>query len=233
VRGIPSTMLIPLRIRPLLAALAPSLCWSCRGTAPAREPLCRGCHARLRFLGAEIAPLDGLPLWAAVAYDGPARDLVHGLKYRGAVALAEALAAQIAANAPWDLLGAPMAAAPAGSVPPTMGLVPVPTTRSRVRRRGYDHAGLLAAALARRTGLPVATCLERRDGGVSQVGRGRGARRAALAGAIRVRSAPPPAAVLVDDVVTTGATAGACAAALRAAGCERVVALAYARTPGR
>jgi ComF family protein len=211
-------MPVALRLAPILTALAPPLCWSCRGVAPAHEPLCRGCRARLRFLGPEVTAVGGLPLWAAVAYEGPARDLVRGLKYRGAAGLAEALAAQMAASVPSELLGT---------------LVPVPAAPGRVRRRGFDQAALLAAALARRRGLSLAACLERRGGGVSQVGRGRGARRAALAGMIGARSRPPATAALVDDVVTTGATVTACAAALRAAGCERVIVLAYARTPGR
>jgi predicted amidophosphoribosyltransferase len=227
-------MPVPLALVPILTAVAPPLCWSCGGGAPAREPLCRGCRARLRFLGPEIARIGGLPAWAAVAYEGPARDLVRGLKYRGAAGLAEALAAQIAANAPERFLG--VSEAPAAWLTPpgvTPTLVPVPGARPRVRRRGYDQAGLVAAALARRRHLPLAACLERRGSGASQVGRGRGARRAALAGAIGVRSPPPADVVLVDDVITTGATALACAAALREVGCERVAVVAYARTPGR
>jgi predicted amidophosphoribosyltransferase len=67
------------------------------------------------------------------------------------------------------------------------------------------------------------------------MGRDRDARLAALSGAITVRPglAAPRGAVLVDDVLTTGATVLACAAALRAGGAERVAAVAYARTPGR
>lgn len=226
-------MPVSLRLAPILAALAPPLCWSCRGVAPTGEPLCRGCRARLRFLGREVTPVSGVPVWAAVAYEGPARDLVRGLKYRGAAGLAEALGAQMAANAPSELLHEGADARGAGGFTASPVLVPVPAAPARVRRRGFDQAALLAAALARRRGLPLASCLERRGGGVSQVGRGRGARRAALAGAIRVRSRPPPVVALVDDVVTTGATVGACASALRDAGCERVIVLAYARTPGR
>ncbi len=114
-------------------------------------------------------------------------------------------------------------------------LVPVPTARSRARRRGYDQAELLAAALARRTGLALARCLTRVRGDDPQVGRSRAARLAALSGAFAPRPGvePPARALLVDDVVTTGATFAACAEALHVAGCREVAALAYARTLGR
>ncbi|HEY6780388.1 MAG TPA: hypothetical protein VI111_05495, partial [Thermoleophilaceae bacterium] len=100
---------------------------------------------------------------------------------------------------------------------------------------GYDQARLLAAALARRTGLELVPCLARRPGGASQVGRGRAARLAALEGAFELRpgTRPPARALLVDDVVTTGATLAACAQALRGAGCVDLAALTYARTLGR
>ena len=75
--------------------------------------------------------------------------------------------------------------------------------------------------------------LVRAGGGRSQVGRGRAARLSGPGGRIEVRAPPPQRVLLVDDVVTTGATLGACARALRAAGAQEVAALVYARTPGR
>jgi predicted amidophosphoribosyltransferase len=77
--------------------------------------------------------------------------------------------------------------------------------------------------------------LHRGGGSESQVGRDRGERARALQWSVGVRHGvrPPPRAVLVDDVITTGATLAGCAAALRAAGCRQVLAVAYARTPGR
>ncbi|NLT05926.1 MAG: ComF family protein [Solirubrobacterales bacterium] len=207
-----------------LDLLAPPFCWACAGRARRGEPLCAACRGELRWRGAETVLVEGVEVWAPVAYEGPARALVRGLKFHGATGLAEPLAAQIAA------------AAPAGLLRPPAVLVPVPAHPRRARVRGYDQAALLAAALGRRGGLAVAGCLRRHDrGGGRQVGRTRGQRLAGLAGAIAVRPGVPAPrrAVLVDDVVTTGATVAACAGALAAAGVEEVAAVAYALTPGR
>lgn len=164
-----------------------------------------------------------------MAYSGPARALVSALKFRGAVGVADAMAAQIAANAPpWLLAG--------------VTLVPVPLHPRRLRSRGYNQAAAIAAALADRTGRPVADCLLRRGPPVTQVGRHRAERRAGPAGSIEIRAgrspdrglAPPPGRVLlVDDVVTTGATLAACQNALREAGTSEFGAVVFARTLGR
>jgi ComF family protein len=204
------------------AVIAPPLCWDCGGPVRRHEPLCGRCRALLRRLAPAAVQLGGVSAWAPVGYEGPARALVRGLKFRGAVKLADAMAAQIAANAPPGLL--------AGEAE----LVPVPLQARRRRRRGFNQARELAAALSARTGLALTDCLQRDGPGGTQVGRGRHERRAGPAGHIRLRTGrAPPRAVLVDDVVTTGGTLGACAAALRSGGSRDVAAVAFARTLGR
>ncbi|MGE5635813.1 MAG: ComF family protein [Nocardioidaceae bacterium] len=202
----------------LLAAAAPPLCWGCGAPAARGSPLCRACRGALRHLGGEPVRLAGVETWAPLAYEGPARDLVRALKFRGAAGLADAMAAPIAARAPERLLE--------GAT-----LVPVPLPPDRLRRRGFNQAALLARALAARSGLAVSDCLERRKA-PPQWRRPREERLVALRGGVRLRSgrAPPARALLVDDVVTTGATLAACAAALSAPG---AAAVAYARTTGR
>jgi predicted amidophosphoribosyltransferase len=237
----------------LRSLLAPPLCWSCHAPALRREPLCRACRRALRFLPRAPVNLGGLPVWAPVAYEGPARELVKGLKFHGATAIVDAMAALIVAGAPEGMLGeAPSPAGPPPSPPPPpraalipgpppsppppprAALIPVPLHRRRRRARGFNQAEALAAAVAGRTGLPLADCLARAGPDRRQVGRGRAARLAGPAGAIAVAPGGlPREALLVDDVVTTGGTLAACAAALRQAGVQSVEAIAFARTAGR
>jgi len=207
----------------LLSLLAPPLCVCCGCAASLHQPLCRACLDDLRWLSFEQPPGAGVPVWAAVSYEGPARALVRALKFRGALGLVDAMAAQMAANAPPGLLEG-------------RSLVPVPLHPARRRRRGFNQAEQLAVRLARRAGLALSDCLERSAGGArsSQVGRGREERLRAVEG-IRMRAgaAVPLRVLLVDDVVTTGSTLAACAAALERAGVREVGAVVYARTPGR
>lgn len=162
---------------------------------------------------------DGLSgLVVLFDYRGPERDLVLGLKHTRGVfavpALADRLVAAVRAE-PW----------------PTLAVVAwIPTTAARRRDRGYDQSLLLAKAVARRLGLPCRRLLRR--AGRAQQGLDAAARRSGPQLAAD-RSAPGPV-LLVDDVVTTGATLAAAARSLRAAGASEVyaAALAYSRPPG-
>ena len=175
-----------------------------------------GCASHRRGCPAALAAFARA--WAPLAHDGVARDLVAALKFRGALPVAAVMAAHMAANLPRDLRERSPAA-----------LVPVPSQAVRARRRGFDPAGALAAALAPRLGLPQRPCLRRRDHGDRQVGSTRVQRRRHGRLAIELRAPPPPRVLLVDDVHTTGATLDACARALLAGGCREVVALTYTR----
>jgi ComF family protein len=203
----------------LLGLVVPPLCVACGADAGAAAPLCRQCRAQMHATAA--GPARASPCWAAFAYDGPAGALVRALKFHGRVAIADVMAAQMAALAPADLLR--------GCV------VPVPVHPDHRRRRGIDHAAALAKALARRTGLLYAPCLVRGGDPQPQVGRGRRARMRGPAGSVTVAAgiSPPADVLLIDDVVTTGATLATCIRALSDCGSAQVTPIAYARTSGR
>ena len=200
-----------------LGLLAPPACCVCAAACAPVEVLCPGC--RMRVLagppGRTTLAGVGTVAWAA-PYDGTARGALTALKFGGRVRLARPLAEAIA-SACGDL--------GAGRV-----LVPVPPAPGRLRRRGFDPAALLAAALAAELELARSPCLRRLDGR-RQVGRSR-CERIASPPRVGARRAAPERALLVDDVLTTGATLGVCAAALREAGCESVAAVTFARSLG-
>ena len=158
--------------------------------------------------------LDGLE--AVLSYEGGARAIVAGLKYR---------------NARGGLrpLSAAMAALAAEAAPHVDVVTWVPTSTSRARDRGFDQAALLAREVSARLGLPCRRLL-RRAGGSPQTGRSLAERQAgpALVGVVAM---PGSDVLLVDDVVTTGSTMSVAGRALRAAGARRVFGVAAAATP--
>jgi predicted amidophosphoribosyltransferase len=200
--------------RALVEVVFPSLCAGC-GRRPA--PVCPACARTLRAPPAAPPPV-GLDAWVApLAYDGVARELVARVKYRHARAAVPWLAAVVA--------GAVVARHASGSFD---AVTWAPTSPDRRRRRGFDHAELLARGVAGRLGLPAVATLVRRPG-PPQTGLPSAARRAGPA--FRSLTPAPGALLLVDDVTTTGATLAAAARALRLSGAERIVAATAARTP--
>lgn len=112
--------------------------------------------------------------------------------------------------------------------------VPVPTTSSRLRSRGYNQAELLARAFAERTGRKLCNALSRDGKGNTQTTLQPVARRANVAGAFRIRrrdsrSVVGASVLLIDDVLTTGATASACVVELHDAGVRDIGLITFAR----
>jgi predicted amidophosphoribosyltransferase len=152
-------------------------------------------------------------VWSSAPHEGVARAMVGALKFRRLLPVADVMAERMHWLVPAHLLG--------GAV------VSVPAAPARLRRRGFDPAGELAAALAARLGGEPIACLARRGSG-HQVGRRR-SERIGHPPQIEPISEAPRSVLLIDDVLTTGATLTSCAAALRAAGAKRVVALTFTR----
>ncbi len=160
-----------------------------------RSAVCPACQASLQP-GGEVRLPSGVLVRSLLVHDGPIRSAVHAMKYRGADRVASGLAPFMV-----DLL-------PAGAT----ALVPVPRSLPRRARFGTDPGRALARALGRMAGLPVADVLRAPLLHKSQI---RSRRRGGLR--FRAVARPPGGAVLVDDVLTTGATLSSAAGACRGA----------------
>lgn len=211
--------------RHAVAALMPPTCIVCEAHLPATEPvgLCPGCYAKLPWWDKSgvLAPelpkaVDGFA--APCLYEGVLREAILRLKFRDGTSLAPTLAKLIAPLVPKD----------------AEVLVPVPMHRSALRRRMYNQAALLARALGRMRKLPVEMrALVRVKASDGQAQRTRAQRLKLSSGDFKAdpKRVKGRHVVLVDDIYTTGATARACALALKAAGAARVTVVTLAYTP--
>jgi len=229
----------------ILNAVLPPRCLRCGGDIGETGALCAGCWDALTFVSDpqcdrcgipfEIVPADGTVCGACAArppdfdraravfaYDDASRDLILGFKRGDRTDAAPGLGRWLC-RAGGDL------------VRTADVIAPVPLHPLRLVQRRYNQSALLVRMVARQTGVPAAYGLIRRDRATpSQGGRGRGARRRNVANAFSV----PPRfrdrlsgrrVLLLDDVLTTGATVESCARALRAAGASGVDVLTVAR----
>ena len=180
-------------------------CVGCRGPSGA---VCPACASQVEPVGA--LAVDGLDAaWALLAYEGPGRQMVQALKFRNrraAVGLLAGAMARLVDERPGAVTW-------------------LPATPAHRRERGFDQAELLAARIGRALGVPHRRMLVRRadrpQTGLSRAERLRGP-------GLRARSGTTGTVLVVEDVVTTGASLRAAADVLRAAGAERVLGLALA-----
>ena len=228
-----------------LDAVLPPRCLSCGVVVAGEGALCPSCWGQLAFIGAPVCACCGLPFAfevapeslcgeclraephfsrarAALCYDAASRPLVLAFKHGDGTHAAPAFARWMA-QAAGDLLREADL------------VVPVPLHRWRLFRRRYNQSALLARALAQAAGKPVfARLLVRRRPTPSQGGLSRSGRLANVRGAFAVSPQHRDrlrdrAILLVDDVLTTGATVGECARVLRRAGAARVDVVTLAR----
>ncbi|MCL1796266.1 MAG: ComF family protein [Clostridia bacterium] len=196
--------------------------------------LCSACAEGVTPLTPPFCPRCGMPGWAMVCpdclahapdaldgrfsgylYSDTVRKLVRALKYQSVGHAVEALADGMTRALPQERFDA---------------LIPVPLYRARQRARGFNQAMLLAAALSERTGIPVLDAMCRNRSTKTQTRLSRNNRMRNVQGAFDVMmNVRSRTLLLVDDMLTTGATALACAQALKAAGASRVILITAAR----
>jgi ComF family protein len=194
-------------------------CQPCRAQVqPLVPPWCRRCGSPSAGDRASCPDCPPPPLAvarSAFRFHGPVRSAVHRLKFAGWRPVADALGEAMART--W-------------TDPGVDAVTWVPLSPRRRAERGFDQARALAEVVARRLDVPALGLLARdADDRATQARRDRAGRLVAMEGRFRVRTAPRGSVLLVDDVLTTGATASACAAALVHGGADRVCVLTAAR----
>ena len=228
--------------------IVPPVCLACQAALSTHHALCAACWRDVAFIRAPLCERMGIPLpfdtggptvsaaalaappdydraRAAAHFAGTARRLVHGFKFSDRQEVRVLLGGWLQ-SAAHELLG------------DAHVIVPVPLSRRRLFWRKFNQAAILAHEIGRRSGLPVATgALKRRRATRPQVGLTRAQRRANVDGAFGVTKRQRAIIeghniLLIDDVITTGATVNACARALKRAGATRVDVLAVAMVAG-
>jgi competence protein ComFC len=212
----------------------PERCVGCDRRAS--DVLCRVCFEALPRVGGPVCERCGLPAAfatfvceecknvdfgfqsarAPLRYEGVGKEIVHALKYRGYKKVASKLAAPLMVQALGD-----------GRFD---AVVPVPLHRSRLRKRGFNQAELLARGVAEGINATVSDTLKVVRSTRDQVELSAAQRRANVAGAYRAGGPLRGKVLLIDDVFTTGATMSACAATLTRAGAREVHAMSLCRT---
>jgi competence protein ComFC len=218
----------------LCSVTHPERCVGCERRAS--DVLCRTCFDALPGVGSPVCGRCGLPTAfatfvceecknvdygfesarAPLKYEGVGKQVVHALKYRGYKRVVERLAAplmlQVLGDDRFD------------------AVVPVPLHRSRLRKRGFNQAELLARGVAEKMKATVSDTLEVVRSTRDQIELSAAQRRANVAGAYAATVPLRGKLLLIDDVFTTGATMSACATTLTRAGAEEVHALTLCRT---
>jgi competence protein ComFC len=237
--GVGGSRYVSAVLRSLLDVLFPLRCAACAGRG---WPFCRSCSPSVALLVPPGCRRCGRPLeWSvSVCADCPPREIEwsrSAFLYEGAVRRALMRLKFSGVRSVADAMVPAMAEALLISRPPDARSGPwvltwVPLGRRRRRSRGYDQAEALARGVARLTGAIVRRLLVREVETAPQALRTRGDRRRALRGAFRAVGALPPRVVVVDDVLTTGATAVECARVLLRGGAREVAVLTAARSLG-
>ncbi len=184
----------------------------CAGCDEPDVPLCEHCLAALQPSPTTRTLDGGLPVVSALPFDGVVARVIRACKEDGRTSLARPLGRALA-----EVL-------PAGA-----DIVPVPSSRAALRRRGYAVTELLV----RRAGAAPQRLLVPARAAADQRGLGRRERAANVAGTLRARRADGARVIIVDDVLTTGATLAEAARVLREAGADVVGAATVAATPRR